>query len=289
MLNRLIAIGLLSAVVGTAWISNALAQEGRAEVAVNSELREIGERYFGGHLQVYADGQLCGKLSFATPAPDGGAEFALGGEGQPAECSRAGATISFFDGNFVGLRNRYTLEPGERIEIDWFQVGAVREGTDDGPTPDGRTLLTVDPEMSQSGIERYGSLGVFADDERCGALEFTPGVTVFELGTEGQPAACGRDGAIISLVMTNGVRLSHVYRLTVGHAIPFQNFTIPPPGSGEPEPVDPAPGAPDTGTGSEASTQGRAGALSLAIIVGVPVLLLVVRGWRRVSPKPQPQ
>ena len=278
---RSILVGTFTAVLALWAITPARAQEPYATVAVSPELREIGADYFGGYIQVYADGKLCGELSFTDMAqrtPDGGAEFELGVADQPPDCSRTGAAISFFDGNFVGLGNRYTLSPGTRIEVAWFQVGAVRAGLDSGPSVDGRTYVTIDPGLREGGAERLGYLDVYADKELCGrfsltdAAAFTPsGGAEFELGKPGQPAACGRDGAIISLVDSNGTRLSAVYRLTSGQRIAIQNFTIPPPHTGE-QGGDAAPGAPSAGTGLAANAPRSTAQTALAI---TSVLLLV--------------
>jgi hypothetical protein len=237
------------------------AQEPATTIYVDSALREIGEEYLGGYLQVYADGQLCGELSFNEPSqrtPDGGAEFALGAEEQPAACSRAGATLSLFDGNLVGLSNRYALAPNMRIQLSWFEYGATRSGLDEGPSADGRTYLTLDPEL-RAGGGSLDYLDVYADGEACGRFSFREatvstlgGGAEFELGSAGQPEACGRDGAIITLTYPNGIRLSAVYRLTVGQRIAIQNFTIPPPHTGDAGGV--APGAPEAGVGLAASS-----------------------------------
>ena len=284
---RLVLICVLTFAISASVATTAGAQGTPATVAVSSEVREVGEKYFGGYLQVYADGQLCGELSFSDPArrtPDGGAEFELGGAGQPAACTRSGATISFFDGNFVALGNRYTLAPGARIEISWLRIGQPRQGLDEGPSADGRTYLTIDPLLREGGAERLGYLEVFADDEPCGSFSFTDteqftssGGAEFELSAPGQSGACGRDGAIITLRYPSGIRLSAVYRLTTGQRIAIQNFTIPPPHTGDNGGT--APGAPEAGAGVVPDPSRSAPQTALAIgtlLLLVGVMLYVV-------------
>ncbi len=286
---RSILVGTFTAVLALWAITPARAQEPYATVGVSPELREIGADYFGGYIQVYADGKLCGELSFTDPAqrtPDGGAEFELGADGQPAACSRSGAEIKFWDGNFVPIANRLVLQPGTHSELSWFDTWPRREDLDDGPSGDGRTYVTLDPELREGGAERLGYLDVYADKELCGrfsftdATAFTPGGGAeFELGQAGQPSACSRDGAIISLVRSNGTRLSAVYRLTPGQRIAIQNFTIPPPHTGNQG--DAAPGAPAAGTGLAAnaprSTAETALAITSVLLLAGAMLYVVTR------------
>lgn len=261
--------------------TTATAQEERTVIVVDEEVRAVAEQYHGGHLDVQVDGVQCGRWSMgeANRLPGGGSEFELGRDDQPEECRREGGTIRFLDGNFTGLRNNFTLERGATLTLGWLQAGAIRFEPE--PTTDGRTLLTLSHDLRESGERRQGGqLSVYADGEYCGPLSFlTPDVEFpdggigLELARDDQPAACGRDGAVISLVNGLGHQLSATYRLDVGWQIPVQNFTIPPPhtgGNGEP-----APGAPDVGTGFAADSGGGTGT-SLAATVGAMVVLLAV-------------
>ena len=264
-------------------------QESTTVVAVGPEVRAIGERYFGGSLQIVADGQFCGELSFTDPAQrttGGGAQFELGSEGQPEECERQGAELKFWSGNFVALANRYTVEPGARIELAWLYAWPLRDGLDEGPASDGRTYLTVDGELRAARGD-LDSLDVFADEQFCGNLSLTeaaaltPGGGVeFELGADGQLPACGKEGAVISLRYPRGIRLSAVYRLALGQRIGIHNFSIPPPhtgdGSGEAAPGAPAAGAGLATESSRASLQSAVGVATFLLLAGV-VLYVVSR------------
>lgn len=278
------SIALISVLAVQTEVMPAHAQEERTVIAVDAELGAIGEKYFGGYLQVYADGQLCGELSFTDPAqrtPDAGAALAVARADQPAACGRSGAAITFFDGRGVALSNRYSLEPGSILVIDWLTVGA-REGLAESPTADGRTLLTVDVQLRG---ETVTSLDVYADGEACGRFSFAEssavdGGAAFELARGDQPAACGREGAIITLVGENGVQLAAIYRLRLGYNIPIQNFTIPPPhtgGGGAPTPA-----APEVGSGLATESGGSpvsrvAGVSMVAVLVAIAVYVLATR------------
>lgn len=261
--------------------STVTAQEERTVIVVDEEVRAVAEQYHGGHLNVQVDGVQCGRWSMgeANRLPEGGSEFELGLDDQPEECRREGGTIRFLDGNFTGLSNNLTLQRGATLTLGWLQAGAIR--IEPEPTPDGRTLLTVDPELRNGVAARTSPyLDVYADRELCGRFNFVEADEVlsgetaaFELARDDQPEACGRDGAVISLVNAHGQHLSAAYRLDVGWQIPIQNFTIPPPhtgGNGEP-----APGAPEVGTGFAADSGGGTGT-SLAARVGAMVVLLAV-------------
>jgi hypothetical protein len=273
------------------------AQEERTVIVVDAEVRAVGEEYHGGYLQVYADGELCGELSFTDPAartPGSGAEFELGLDGQPEACGRDGARITFFDGNGVGLGSgtEFTLQPGATVAIDWIRVGRVR--IEPVPSSDGRTLLTVDPEL-RTGVAQRNSpyLDVYADRELCGRFNFVEAEEVlpdesaaFELGTGEQPEACGRDGAVISLINALGTSLSAVYRLDIGWQIPVQNFTIPPPHTGDDAP--PAPGAPEAGSGL-APGPGDSGSQVAGMVAALIILVAAVGlalGARRSRTRP---
>ncbi len=258
--------------------ATAKAQEERTVIVVDEEVRAVGEQYHGGHLNVQVDGVRCGRWSMgeANRLPEGGSEFELGLDDQPEECRREGGTIRFLDGNFTGLSNNLTLERGATLTLGWLQAGAIR--IEPEPTPDGRTLLTVDPELRNGVAARTSPyLDVYVDRELCGRFNFVEPEEVlpddsaaFELGPEGQPAACGRSGAVISLVNSLGTPLSATYRLDVGWQIPVQNFTIAPPHTGgEGAPV---PGAPDVGTGLAAGSDESGG--RLAARIGAMVVLL---------------
>jgi hypothetical protein len=266
------------------------AQEERTVIVVDAEVRVIGEQYHGGYIRVHVDGELCGEFSFTDPearTPDGGAEFELARDDQPDECGREGARILLADGNGTVLSNQLTLVRGTTLPLGWFQAGAIR--FEPAPTSDGRTLLTLAPEQRDVG-ERFESarLEVYADGEYCGHLSFiepdielSDGGVALELARDDQPEACGRDGAVISLVNALGHRLAAVYRLDVGWQIPVQNFTIPPPHTGGGEP---APGAPDAGTGLATGPGEPAGRLpaTLALaVLAIGLSLIVVTRLRR--------
>ena len=92
------------------------------------------------------------------------------------------------------------------------------------------------------------------------------------LAEAAQPASCAEEGAALTLYTSSGVRLSAVYRLDVGNAITVQNFTVPPPGSGDTGTT--VPEAPDTGSGVlDAPSGGTSNALlglaTVAVLLGV--------------------
>jgi hypothetical protein len=288
-------IGITSA-MALAGVTTAKAQESRTVIAVDAEIREIGEKYFGGLVQVYADHELCGEWSFTDPAqrtPGGGSEFELARDDQPAACGRPGATISFFDGYYVGLSNSYPLELGTRIVVDWFLVGP-REGLDEGPAADGRTFLTIDPLLRSDAVPQ---LDVYAEGDLCGRFSFTDaaqltpgGGAEFELARDDQARACGREGAIITLVGPNGVRLSAVYRLVLGSRIAIHNFTFPPPHTGGSDAPDP--GAPAAGSGlvpgaDDSAGRAAVGAVSVVLLAGAALYVITKR--RRGAPLDHPR
>jgi len=141
-----------------------------------------------------------------------------------------------------------------------------------------QTVITVAPYLQARG-EEYDPpfLTVYANDELCGRLSFDDpgqispdGTTALVLGTPEQPAACGIDGAIISIFHGDRIRFVDTYRLTVGERIVIANFTIPPIGSGN----DATPQPPDTGFGFEASGGGPGGLpTSTPVMLGAALVL----------------
>lgn len=85
-------------------------------------------------LTIFADREECGVLSLVDPAARdaaGDAVFELGPAGQPAACSKEGATLSFVDGNGLVLYEKLKLVPGARLEL----INLAPEPPGTGGTP----------------------------------------------------------------------------------------------------------------------------------------------------------
>ena len=112
-----------------------------ATIGVTAEQRQRGEENDWPPNLVYADGRLCGELSYTNATqitPDGGAEMLLGTPDQPESCGRDGALVSLVRADGVQLAETNTLEVGERILLRNFNIPAPHLPTlTPVPTPEG--------------------------------------------------------------------------------------------------------------------------------------------------------
>ncbi len=164
-MNRLSRFSFIAvALLGLSWgsteilagTSKALAQqEPRTVIAVPTapvDYRPSANKVSAGFLDIYANGELCGRLSFSDPvtgAEDGGREFVIGERGQPASCSTEGATLTFQNGNGTPLLQTLTLKLGTRIEITNFAPPPISD-----PGPAGGPLRPADIPAGLAGAIR---------------------------------------------------------------------------------------------------------------------------------------
>jgi hypothetical protein len=133
---RVTAVGVLfaAASMGTAgWSSNpAWAQADEAETVVRvpretletpvslperPEVETLGEAI--GHLDIYVDGERCGRLDLTDEAHRddvGDARIDLA-SADAAACTREGADVVLVDGNGLTLHEKFVLRPGEEIVV----------------------------------------------------------------------------------------------------------------------------------------------------------------------------
>ncbi|MCL4230408.1 MAG: hypothetical protein KJ053_02405 [Dehalococcoidia bacterium] len=85
-------------------------------------------------LDVYANGQLCGRMALATPGHAATADvvFELGSAGQPTACSTEGATLTFIDANGSTLYEKLKLQKGVHIQLTNLAPEAPSTGASPG-------------------------------------------------------------------------------------------------------------------------------------------------------------
>jgi hypothetical protein len=137
--NRHLAIAIVASLVaaivslgGWASLNRAQAQTETAETTIRvplatlelpvalperPEVETLGEAI--GHLDIYIDGHLCGRLDLTDEShrdEAGGARTVVSAENGEA-CIREGAEVVFVDGNGLTLHEKFTLRPGEEIVV----------------------------------------------------------------------------------------------------------------------------------------------------------------------------
>ena len=109
---------------------------------------------------MYANGALCGRLSFSDvrqQTADGGARLELGKAEQPAACRTDGAAVTLIDGRgfpivdstppvtYPPAVKKYTLKPGSTIEIVDLSIPPATSG-------DAEPTATPAPPAAGSGV-----------------------------------------------------------------------------------------------------------------------------------------
>jgi hypothetical protein len=238
---------------------------------LNSTANTAGGETIGktlGTVSVFADGVLCASIPVASgPALDsaGSAHLHVGGAEQPAACSREGATITFVNGNGQTLVEKRTLIIG--VSQPLANIGVEPPGTGGSAmllAPTGLAISYSGGQLPADGIPRApgiaGSIQVTLswragapEDERFdverGLLDAAGAMAFASIGTTNTGA--GADGRYSFDDPKVGILGGPCYRVRAVNATgsgPYSETVCVPraPSSG---PVQPAPGAPGTGTG----------------------------------------
>lgn len=232
------------------------------------------------HLRVFADGQECGTLSLVDPAVidrDGNPLFELGVAGQHPYCSTTMALVTLVDRHGRTLDEVWTIDPETTAVVDNLAPQPPH-----GPATS--VIIPVFLAHYEGTAERFDHIVVLAEGQVCGNLSLVEpkeldqqGNLVFRLGGPAQPAACNREGALISFRDPAGKALLATFTLRQGEIYVLRNFAPPP--RGDPDP----PGPPDVGTGvvsNRSSGQLRTAAIGL-IALGLVAAVIAFRRERR--------
>jgi hypothetical protein len=264
MISKILALGTFALSLAGGWlaVTSTVAAQEPAVITVTAEARQRGIEEAFGFVDIYADGQLCGRLSFSNPdrpTPDGGAEFELSGPGQASTCSVFGAEISFSNGRGVPLLQTFRHDIGARLVLTSFETAPPSVVTD----------AVVVVRADRLGSLRHmpeGVIEILANGQLCGLLaaedsqqRAADGGQEFRLGQVDQPDPCRTNGSRISLRRADGVQLRLYFTLSQGARFEITDFGPPPPATGAPG----APEPPASGLGLETTTE-RAAPAALA-------------------------